>query len=61
MMELFLWVAGFFAAYVAAAGFDNARELWRIDHTKALLQGVAALCMALSSVFIFVLVNELQQ
>ena len=60
MLELILCFATIFSVYVAAVGINDIRELWRVDRTKAMLAGVAALGMALmSTVVTLVLVRIL--
>lgn len=60
MLELILCFATIFSVYVAAVGINDIRELWRVDRTKAVLAGVAALGMALmSTVVTLVLVKML--
>lgn len=60
MLELILCFATIFSVYVAAVGINDTRELWRVDRTKAMLAGVAALGMALmSTVVTLVLVRML--
>lgn len=60
MLELILCFATIFSVYVAAVGINDIRELWRVDRTKAVLAGVAALGMALmSTVVTLVLVRML--
>lgn len=60
MLELILCFATIFSVYVAAVGINDIRELWRVDRTKAMLAGVAALGMALmSTVVTLVLVKML--